>query len=280
MSYDGTVRCGWCHARGHNKRSCPHRKKYVKELRDAGKSNWATREDNMYKKTTRKCSYCFEEGHNVRTCPKIKEDMDWISRADQAWRRRVVEHYREEYPGLGFGALVETTISAWNPQDERESFRGVGMIQCVKNHQELSFWHFFSGTWRGAHLFDINPIKASLPSWFSPSGRGAETMALISPSVPGVHPTDCPVPDDWVPMKIVGPTTSESFDFMFEDFLQHRVTDEDFSRVSYRGDVDKSEWRSKLKSVMNGIRNSFVNHSQKWVDYNYILLECGRPPGL
>ena len=40
MSWSGTVRCGHCYGKGHNKRTCPGLKKYVEENPDS----WRARE--------------------------------------------------------------------------------------------------------------------------------------------------------------------------------------------------------------------------------------------
>tara|TARA_Y100000310_G_scaffold33217_1_gene31399 strand:- start:157 stop:867 length:711 start_codon:yes stop_codon:yes gene_type:complete len=64
MSYNGTVRCSHCWERGHNKRGCPERKKYIEENPDSRAAYLVTQQ----KARKRKCGWCSETGHNTRTC--------------------------------------------------------------------------------------------------------------------------------------------------------------------------------------------------------------------
>ena len=66
MSYNGTVRCSYCHATGHNRRTCPKLKKQIEENPDG----YYARIDRRKKAfaTKRRCGHCGETGHNKRTC--------------------------------------------------------------------------------------------------------------------------------------------------------------------------------------------------------------------
>ncbi|MEL0098231.1 MAG: hypothetical protein VW907_01595, partial [Opitutae bacterium] len=99
MSYSGTVRCGYCYQKGHNKRSCgdysnalqriykrskedgdmerarQYGEIYTKRTGcdpDTGASIAKTKEQKKQAKAARmqniRCSYCTERGHTRRTC--------------------------------------------------------------------------------------------------------------------------------------------------------------------------------------------------------------------
>jgi hypothetical protein len=103
MSYSGTVYCGYCGGRGHNKRGCEQRKEYIAN----NPTSWTARREaeaaERRKQRKRVCSYCCDSGHNTRTCPTKKEDQ-----------HRLVAHLKDEREtfllkmkelGWGVGAL-------------------------------------------------------------------------------------------------------------------------------------------------------------------------------
>ena len=103
MSYNGTVRCSYCHTTGHNRRSCPELKKYCEENPD---SNWAKFETHRKaRKSKRRCGHCGETGHNKRTCPELAE-------LKQLWKQYVplVQEYTTEIAtrlGFGYGHVIQ-----------------------------------------------------------------------------------------------------------------------------------------------------------------------------
>ena len=103
MSYNGTVRCSFCHGTGHNRRSCPELKKYCEENPD---SNWAKFETHRKaRKSKRRCGHCGETGHNKRTCPELAE-------LKQLWKQYVplVQEYTTEIAtrlGYGYGHVIQ-----------------------------------------------------------------------------------------------------------------------------------------------------------------------------
>ena len=102
MSWDGTVRCSWCHGRGHNRASCPSRKEHIKNNPDGYEARQEAK--RLSRKVTRTCSYCREPGHNRKTCEALRSDRQKLFAVDKDYRTRFVEALQS--CGLGIGSLV------------------------------------------------------------------------------------------------------------------------------------------------------------------------------
>jgi hypothetical protein len=76
------VTCSWCHKRGHNRLSCPERKKHCEANPDSHEAYVlrveAERRRNSVSK--RACTYCSEKGHNRRGCQALKEDKALVTK--------------------------------------------------------------------------------------------------------------------------------------------------------------------------------------------------------
>ena len=102
MSWNGTVRCGHCYGKGHNRRSCPDLKK---EIKDNPEGYYARAQARKSPAKKRRCTYCNLQGHNRRTCLDLKKDKTlWRANA-QHWRKKWAAWMSEV--GLGIGALVK-----------------------------------------------------------------------------------------------------------------------------------------------------------------------------
>ena len=106
MSYNGTVYCGYCGQKGHNRRGCP-------KLKESMEARIAENPDDYYAKRyfekkkgskVRTCGFCGEEGHNKATCPKKKEAIAQFSKANRHYQERVAEVFEKQ--GIKVGALV------------------------------------------------------------------------------------------------------------------------------------------------------------------------------
>ena len=117
MSWSGTVYCGYCRGKGHNRRGCEQYKKDMKDRYDRAKqtpegerSHYDTiaidRWENQQQKKSapRRCTYCSDLGHNRRTCDKLKVHMEHILKQEFAFRKAFVEHINEI--GLNVGCLI------------------------------------------------------------------------------------------------------------------------------------------------------------------------------
>lgn len=135
MSYNGTVRCGWCYQTGHNKRSCPEyteilKQRALNEIQGGegyegywGKMyNKRARAEGLYadgtkmsaeavasKKQVRRCKYCNKQGHNRRTCPTLVADTKNFVTDQIDWRGKIQAWAQET--GFGTGALLK--VDRW-----------------------------------------------------------------------------------------------------------------------------------------------------------------------
>ena len=103
MSYNGTVRCSYCHTTGHNRRTCPKLKKQIEENPDG----YYARVERSKKAfaTKRRCGHCGETGHNIRTCPELAE-------LKQLWKQYVplMQEYASQVTarlGYGYGHVIQ-----------------------------------------------------------------------------------------------------------------------------------------------------------------------------
>jgi len=128
MSYNGTVRCGHCHAVGHNRLGCPERKRNAIENPDSYDARQWRREQAAYKDRAqnRVCSYCKKPGHNRRGCKVLKEDQALIVER----QKKYLDEFAEHASSVGFlpGALVKV------PQGYRDDDGGYfskGLVALV-----------------------------------------------------------------------------------------------------------------------------------------------------
>lgn len=82
MSWNGTVRCRYCHNEGHNVKGCPERKAFIKEHlgQDTYEGKRALHLHSVYdskeNRRARRCKWCQAEGHDIRKCPDITKKVD------------------------------------------------------------------------------------------------------------------------------------------------------------------------------------------------------------
>ena len=134
MSYNGTVRCGYCYERGHNRRGCPKLKKEIRKNPEGWQARRvASRKANA---TPRVCSYCQLEGHNKRTCATLKTDRYDTRKKNRAWRTKFIA--LAEKIGLAPGALVEMDFAAsadgssdWHLENGKQVVKENGALAMV-----------------------------------------------------------------------------------------------------------------------------------------------------
>ena len=147
MSWNGTVRCGYCYQTGHNARTCPvkadaHKRRWQQytdaatcatDAEEADRYAYhAQSEREKYERMTKtcietgdklkrkqtagaslkkmKCSYCGKRGHTRRTCQNLKNDYEVYKYMSRVARRNFLKQYNET--GAGIGSLV--SIETWN----------------------------------------------------------------------------------------------------------------------------------------------------------------------
>ena len=175
MSYSGTVYCRYCGEKGHNKRTCPHYTKRLKEYAlqeinngEGYEGYWGKQYNKRVKKTglyadgtpmskeaikaatkssRRRCKYCGAQGHNRRTCPTLKADKAAWAGEQLAWRKKI-KAWAEE-AGYGVGALLKVdrwgdsfawlvTEIQWNEIASDNAGRGVVIVQSCRSRQRDS----------------------------------------------------------------------------------------------------------------------------------------------
>ena len=101
-----SVTCSWCYKRGHNRLSCPERKKYCAANPDSHEAYVLRTEREGRQRTIAKraCTYCSEKGHNRRGCTALKEDKALVTKKNNEYRNHFISKLSEN--GLGPGALV------------------------------------------------------------------------------------------------------------------------------------------------------------------------------
>jgi len=149
MSYTGTVRCGYCYTRGHNRRSCPELKKYTRENPDSWTAKQAKARANAGK--VRTCSYCDDTGHNKRTCGKLMKDRAQTTKKNREWRKKFIALAKK----IGFapGALIEYDLSAeaegWNREQADANIKQHGALAIVTGFHPAHLNHTLDDPHKG-----------------------------------------------------------------------------------------------------------------------------------
>ena len=161
MSYNGTVRCGWCYHKGHNKRSCPQRRKMAEERAEAG-DDYLLRQMNSKKKVT--CGWCQEQGHNARTCPvkqRAERELPELKRllekfVLQTWGTRVGRGTllkRQHWDG---GNLYLATNIIGNFNVKFNSYLHRWLNDDI-DHERYAFFSYVQGVLESFHLLGVKP---------------------------------------------------------------------------------------------------------------------------
>jgi hypothetical protein len=116
------IRCSYCGARGHNKRTCPSRpveqKEYERQYHNIPRGPSGT--------VTRTCSVCGEEGHNAKTCPTKKQQLRDIQKEFRDTREHFVN--AALIARFDVGSLVEKTVEdVW----DRKVTKKVGLVTAI-----------------------------------------------------------------------------------------------------------------------------------------------------
>ena len=101
MSYNGTVRCGHCGVKGHNKTGCDAlRKEWVNDPESYYGKQWA--QIQARKTSPKTCGYCSEVGHTRAGCSVLKEHKPVYARDLLLWRLALEKHFSS----IGYGPLA------------------------------------------------------------------------------------------------------------------------------------------------------------------------------
>ena len=110
MSWNHTVRCGWCYKTGHNRNGCVSRKEYARENPDSYEGRHES--ERLARSKVRQCSYCKESGHNRRKCGQMEKDKFTLQEQLTGKRQEIVSTLKQR--GLGIGSLVSYQRDYWN----------------------------------------------------------------------------------------------------------------------------------------------------------------------
>ena len=109
-----SVRCSHCYDVGHNRTTCPERKKRIQQLRENGDTDhWMVREEDRRiaakknRTTVRRCSYCGETGHNRRSCSELGMAKRTFQKYQSRFRNAIFNDMMDR--GLGVGAIIKIT---------------------------------------------------------------------------------------------------------------------------------------------------------------------------
>lgn len=107
MSWNGTVRCGHCGQKGHNKTGCEElRKEWERDPNGYYGKMWAR---IMARKAAPKnCSYCDETGHTRSGCASMKEHKSAYARDLLLWRLA----FEKYFSSIGYGPLALIKFNA------------------------------------------------------------------------------------------------------------------------------------------------------------------------
>lgn len=197
MSGNGTVYCGYCGTRGHNKSGCALRKEWYENLRAADPHDWRLEKYDAKKKKSkiRSCSFCLQTGHNRRKCPEQTQYKAYLIEKTKEMRSQLLHHFRSH--GVGLGALL---LDGSYTRSE-DSHDGVFMITGF--HWELAQWFYRS---------DNSMVAAGRMGTFGvagPYGNSSYRVEYPIPSEDG-HPPWLPQERArwWNNNTIVGPVKS------------------------------------------------------------------------
>ncbi len=184
MSYNGTVRCGQCHNKGHNKRSCPE----LKRLAASDPNGYYGRQVAAMKQRSaapRKCSYCKEPGHTRRTCSTMKKHKIEARRNTTLVRKGVQKWMQAK--GIGPGALIASRRSFYsNGQGyvaQREATEQPRVFLVTEtNLRTISHGAGVPGDRQGNGFIKGTDVASGSSVWF-----GLPHIPTVAPAT-GTHP--------------------------------------------------------------------------------------------
>lgn len=134
MTWKGTVHCSWCYEKGHNRRGCKSRKKYIQQNPDSPDARQERRRETLWNQK-RLCSYCAEDGHTVRTCPLKKRDIVEVKHCLHRNRAAIKKAMIES--GLGIGSLVDITRRTWSVGSSLALVTDFGWLRMDADHIQV-----------------------------------------------------------------------------------------------------------------------------------------------
>lgn len=189
MSWSGTVRCGVCYEKGHNKTSCPILKKAWEEDPNSyyGKQ-WQRILDRKAKPKI--CSYCDESGHTRASCDIMKSHKTQFQAELLLWRTALVKWMKET--GLGIGSLVRCNDANYYDNDERWMYATdedyIAPVGMVLNQFNEGLIHY-SGITNSSHWMSSVSLVNFERIGSSETHPYHRTIQASLPSIAGIVPS-------------------------------------------------------------------------------------------
>ena len=169
MSWNGTVRCGHCYEKGHNKRSCEKLKaqmsRRIEENPNDPYAKYFFERRNKAAGRQKKCGYCDTPGHTRPTCLELKHAKSVALKLCKTWRKKLVKGLMAK--GIGVGTLIEA---------ERWGEKYVGMVTKIR-WNKLNHTILYSNR-TDAWALEIQPVSKD---W-----EQREIVRTFIPSIPDV----------------------------------------------------------------------------------------------
>ena len=188
MSYSGTVHCGHCYEKGHNRTNCP------KLQREAAANPDSYAGEQVARYAARKakpkiCSYCDESGHTRAGCEIVKRHKITFASDAILWRNAMIKWMKET--GMGVGALVRVNDASYHRGDkymyptDDDYIPPVGLIMNAASYTLSHYTGIMnSATWtasEGAFSFECIGAGTSEPAY-------RRTIGITLPDIPGIIP--------------------------------------------------------------------------------------------
>ena len=242
MSWNGTVYCGWCGEKGHNRRSCERRTKTEERIleqepegyraqRILRQRKWAA--EAKASRSPRKCSYCKEVGHNRRSCALKKEDTSLVQKRFSDYRKLFAKQLVDL--GLGPGSLVRY-------HNRRYGQREGSVVALITKINWDSVSHKYDDSDITSYnalrrqektLFSARVVSSSSESeenrWYGPPSPGQcvfigpERLATLMPKLFSVATKEGRKYLEDLGLEVLGTSPSIAVP---EDFCEQEITDE------------------------------------------------------
>ena len=254
MSYNGTVRCGHCHNKGHNKRSCPELKRLAAADPNGYYGRQVARMEAASKKP-RKCSYCKEPGHTRRTCSTLKKNKLEAKQDTTLVRKGLVKWAQAS--GIGPGALIASRRSFYSrgyqePRDEKEQPR-VFLVNEL-NLDVITQRDGLPGNREGQRLIRATDVASGSQVWF-----GLPHVPTVAPATgysSGSRWEQSRIDNDGHKWTLASPApTVAAIDGIFGTPLVEQVEGwfaSDQQNESYQFDTICSEQRKAIREYLRG----------------------------
>jgi len=188
MSYSGTVHCGHCYEKGHNKTACPKMRREAAANPDSWQAQQIAKIEAR-KSRPKICSYCDTSGHTRAGCDTMKQHKITFTADAILWRSAMAKWMKEA--GLGIGALVQSNDTNYHRGDrymypgDADYIPPVGMIMTSPD----SGLSHYAGIMNTSHWQSSQSILSFTRLGATGDEYGYRTKVGIAlPCIPGIVP--------------------------------------------------------------------------------------------